>query len=197
MRPPSGPSAPELDVDAHVKAIRPGATCKGVLFAGIVERARRVRPDFDPTREAGIPARRYLPFLNYPYEELLRLIPHAARAMRPTAPPAEAVRRLGQGVFADFRSTHAGRVLLGALVDDLGDVLMSAPRVYSMTISVGHFESERVGPRHVRVRFEDYPGYLETYDVGVLEGAAIFFDVSGRVHATRSGPNSGTLDAEW
>lgn len=197
MRLQRGTAALEVDVAAHVRATPPGATCKGVLFAGIIEQARRARPGFDPAREAGVEARRYLPFLNYPYADLLRLIPAAARAIFPTVSAVEAVRQLGRGVFVDFRTTRSGRVLLGLMVDDLAEVLMSAARAYSTTVTAGRFETERLGRRRVCMRFDDYPGYIETYDVGVFEGTIAYFREQGVVRATRSGPRSGTIEAEW
>lgn len=190
-------AAQEIDVEAHVRATPPGATCKGVLFAGILERVRKARPDLDPSRVAGVEPRRYLPFLNYPYTELLRIIPAAARVVFPSAPASEAVRLLGRDVFVDLRTTRAGRILLGILVDDLAGVLMSAARAYSVTVTVGRYEAERPGPRHVRLRFDDYPGYLETYDLGVLEGAVAYFREQARARATRAGPRAGTIDVEW
>lgn len=192
-----GTAALEVDVAAHVRATPPGATCKGVLFSGIVEQARRARPSFAPSREAGVEERRYLPFLNYPYADLIRLIPAAARAVFPTLRATEAIRRLGQGVFVDFRTTRSGRVLLGLMADDLGEVLMSAARAYSVTVTAGRFETERLGRRRVCMRCEDYPGYLETYDVGVFEGTLAYFREPGVVRATRSGPRSGVIDIEW
>lgn len=190
-------AALEVDTAARLRATPPGATCKGALFAGIIDQARRARPNVDLAREAGIEDRRYVPFLNYPYPDLLRLIPAAARVAFPSAPLAEAVRRLGQGVFVDFRTSRSGRVLLGLMVDDLTEVLLSAPRAYAATVMAGRVSAERLGPRRVRVCFDDYPGYIESYDVGIFEGAIAYFREPGAVRATRSGPRSGTIDVEW
>lgn len=187
----------EFDIEAHVRATPHGATCKGVLFAGAIERARRARPDVDVAAVAGVERRRYLAFLNYPYDELLRVLPAAAVLVFPGVPPAEALRRLGRGAFGDFRATRAGSIFLGLLADELAAVLVGAPGAYSMTLSLGRFATERLGARHVRMRFDDYPGYLETYDVGVLEGVIASYREEGVVRAERSGPLAGAIDVRW
>lgn len=185
------------EVEDHIQRVPPGATCKGVLIRGLLDAARTVEPEFDPAPMVTRPKRRYLPFLDYPYVDLLTIIGATASRLHPTKPFEEAARRLGRRVYGEIRETTAGRILMDALSSGLPAVLMNADRSYSVFISVGSFDTTRVDERHVRVGFAEYPGFLESYDVGVFEGALAAFGATGEVRATRHDAMRGHIDVRW
>ncbi len=128
-----------------------------------------------------MPQRRYLPFLSYPYADVIRLIVAAGRVMHPRGTIAEGVRRVGHTAYDRLLSTRAGSALFGAFVHDPERILLLGPRAYKLSINFGTVAAEPSGERRVIYRFRDTPAMLETYQVGVLEGALRHLGVDGRV----------------
>jgi hypothetical protein len=54
-------------MDPMIAALPSGATCLGLYFSDVLDLAEKMRPGSDLTDLAGVPKRRYLPFLSYPY----------------------------------------------------------------------------------------------------------------------------------
>ena len=148
-------------------------------------------------RAAGLPHRRYLPFLDYPMAENLLLTVEVASRVHADAPLGEGLRRLGRTAFQTFLASHVGRVLVLAAGSEVGSVLMLAPRAYPLVMSFGRVATERVDERTMLARCQDLPAFVETYQVGTLEGVFAHFGLEGRVRIAMDDLANGTLEARW
>lgn len=194
-RPP--PFDRPVDVEAHLAALPNGATAKGLFLKDPVRRVEKVHPEADVFREAGVPQRRLLPFFDYPYDELIRLLDAAAKILWPDVPRGEALRRLGRGAYEALLSAQVGRVLFGALGSDFARVAAIGARGWKVSVSFGEVRYEELGPRHGAYRFREFPALLETYQVGVVEGAMSVCGVQGEVWTKLEGLGDGVLEFWW
>jgi uncharacterized protein (TIGR02265 family) len=166
---------------ATIAALPSGATCLGLYFSDVLDLAKKMRPGSDLTDLAGVPKRRYLPFLSYPYADVLRLIAAAARALYPKLTLGEGMRRVGHSAYERLFGTRVGAVVFGALGRDPARVLLAGPRGYGLSMNFGSVTAESVGSGRVIYRFREMPALLETHQVGVLEGALLQMGVEGSV----------------
>jgi uncharacterized protein (TIGR02265 family) len=168
-------------MDSIIAALPSGATCLGLYFSDVLDLAEKMRPGSDLTYLAGVPKRRYLPFLSYPYADILRLIAAAARALYPKLTLGEGMRRVGHSAYDRLFRTRVGAVVFGALGRDPAKVFLAGPRGYRLSINFGSVTAESGGFGRVIYRFREMPALLETYQVGVLEGALLHLGVDGSV----------------
>ncbi len=148
-------------------------------------------------KAAGIPARRYTPFLDYPMRDNLRLTVEVARRVYPRLALGEALAEIGRTSFSTFLGSHVGRVLVLAVGDSVGDVLALAPKAYRLSMSFG--EVRVVSREARRLVFEcfDLPAFIETYQVGTVQGVFEHFGVTGRVRVSLQDIANGAVEASW
>jgi uncharacterized protein (TIGR02265 family) len=186
-----------VDLEAHVEALPRDAKGKGMYFRDLVALTEdKVRPE-QLAERAGIPLRRYVPFLDYPMAELLKLTLTVASIVHPKLSSGDALRAFGRRSYATLLNTHAGRVLLASLGNDIERVFLIAPKAYRLVMNFGRFHSERVEERHVRFMYEAFPSFIETYHVGALEGVFQHFGVEGSVQVSLPDISTGTFDVTW
>jgi len=186
-----------VDVDGHVALLPADATCKGMFFRDLLDLASKTGSSEEIATAAGIPHRRYVPFLDYPMADNLRLTVEIARRVHLGVPLGEGLRRLGRSGFSTFLSSHIGRVLVLAASHDVGAVLMLAPRAFRVIMNFGNVTTERPSERHVVARCRALPAFVETYQVGALEGIFDHFGIDGRVRVAMNGLADGTIEARW
>lgn len=186
-----------FDLDEHLQATPPGATCRGLFFADLLQRVKVGAPHVDLQALAGLEERRYLAFLEYPYADFLRMLVAAAKALHPQRPTGEGLRRVGQGAYDALLGSHAGRVVFGALGLDAEQVLSYGPRGYRLSLNFGEVRAERVGDRHFRYVYRDFPAVLETYQVGVVEGALRHCGAKARVLVSMEALGDAVMDITW
>jgi|LNFM01.1.fsa_nt_gb uncharacterized protein (TIGR02265 family) len=183
-----------LDLGTVLSALPKGASVKGLYFAALT---RAVRAAGHPLPLPEISERRYVPFLNYPYADYTRLLFESAPLVAPRTPVGEGLRRLGQAAYSAFLDTNAGRVVFGAFSDQFDLVMSVAPRGWEIGLTFGKVRSERIGPAHYRLHFEDMPAMLETHQVGVVEGAMKLCGVRGEVLVDILAIDRAILDVQW
>jgi uncharacterized protein (TIGR02265 family) len=186
-----------IDLDAHLKALPAKAMGKGIYFADLFKIADGKLSAEELAERAGIPHRRYVAFMDYPYADLLKLTLEVGKVAYPKLPLGDAVRLMGRRAYVTMLSSHAGRVLLMSLDHDVERVFLISPKAYKLVLNFGRFHSERVGERHVRFGFNGYPGFLETYQVGVVEGVFEHFKIRGEVTLALTDIGAGTFDVTW
>jgi len=170
-----------IGLDASMRLLPAGAAVKGIFFNDVIRRASVAISEDALAIAAGVKSRRYLAFFDYPYADWMRIAVAAAEALSPRATPAFGLRELGRHAYDAFLDTHIGRVLLGVLGLDARAVLRNGPKAYAVVLNFGEITGELVSERVARYRFRDFPGFLETYQVGVLEGVLAHCKVEGRV----------------
>jgi uncharacterized protein (TIGR02265 family) len=185
-----------FDVEAVAERLLPTDTTKGIILNGVIERGKRADPSYDPHAILG-EEKRFLPFLDYSSKYFLPLVVAAAKLTYPRDPQKTALRKLAVPTFAEVRNTRAGSIVFDALGSSVEAILLAAPKSYRVFSTNAPSRTERIKAQHVRVYFENYRALMDSYDVGILEGALIAFDKTGTVTPKITGPADGYLDVEW
>jgi uncharacterized protein (TIGR02265 family) len=186
-----------VDLEAHLALVPRGATNRGIFLQEFVHRVRAVAPEVDLAALAGIERRRYLPFLQYPYADFLRLAYAAARVLFPRTPIGEGLRRLGHGTYDTLLDSQAGRAIFSALGIDFEQICRNAGTAYRMALNFGKMTPTQVGPKHFRIVYDEQPSFLETLQVGVIEGAARHCYVTPRIQIELRDLAHATIDVDW
>ena len=186
-----------VDLAAHLALLPLGATNRGMFIQDLFRHVEAAAPGTDLAGLAGVPARRYLPFLEYPYADFLRLLHAAAGVTRQRLAMGEGLRRIGHTTYDTLLGSHAGRVLFGVLGVDFEQVMRHGPKGYRLALTFAQVTSTQLGPRHFVLGYEGLPGFLETYQVGVVEGAARHCQVSCAVKVAMTSLASAELDVTW
>lgn len=168
-------------MEGHIALLAPDATCKGMFVADVLQRASRVTAERELFRAAQLPERRYLAFRDYPLAESMKLTVAAARALFPRYSTGEGLRRIGQTAFETVLATHFGRALFGILGRDIEPILLTGPKAFRLMASIGRISAEKSSFRTFTLRALDFPAFLETYQVGVLEGVLRHCGERGRI----------------
>jgi len=110
------------------------------------------------------------------------------------APLGEGLRRLGQATFSTVLASHVGRSILGALGEDVEAIVLSAPKVLRLLVNVGEFSTEKVDFRTFLVRARGFPGFLETFQIGALEGALAHCHENARLRVALEDLGTGVVE---
>lgn len=187
----------EVDLEAHVALVPAGATVKGMFFSNFFDKARDFASAEEIARRAGVPHRRYVPFFDYPFVDNLRIGLAASQAMYPAHGAGRALRLLGATTYEAVLGTHLGRVIFAVLGLDIEAVLMAGPRAYKLAVSIGEVKAIKAGPRYVRYEYRDFPSFIETQQVGVIEGAMQHYRIEPRLEVEMSDLANGTIHVTW
>lgn len=186
-----------IDIEEHVAALPRGATAKGLFLRDPLIRVQTASPDLDLFKIADVPRRRILPFFDYPYDELMRLLHAAAGVLWPGLARGEGLRRLGQGAYEALISHQVGRIIFMVVGNDFTRLAQVGRRGWQVSVSFGKVRYEELGPGHGAYHFEQFPAFLETYQVGVVEGAMRVVGVNGRIHVRVEGLSEGIMEMWW
>ena len=186
-----------IDLEAHIAKLPPGATAKGMFLRDPIQYAQATRPGADVLARAGISRHRILPFFDYPYPELMRVLVAAAETCWPGEPVGEGLRRLGRRAYGALTSAQIGRVIFAAFGNDFSRVAAVGPRGWKVGLNFGHVRYEALGEGHGVFHVREMPAFLETYQVGVVEGAMQFCSVAGEVWVRLDGFGDGAIEMWW
>jgi uncharacterized protein (TIGR02265 family) len=160
----------------------------------MLHRAKKIASEQDLLRVAAIPERRHIPFRDYPLADGLRLAITVARVLYPRYPLGEGLHRLGQTTFDAVLGTHVGRTIFGALGRDVEPLLLSCPKAFQLLVSTGRITCEKTGFGTFALRAASFPAFLETYQVGVLEGILRHCGERGRIRIAIDDLTSATFE---
>ncbi len=183
-----------VDLEAHLALLPPDATCKGMFLLDVLQQASRVTSERELFRAAQVPERRYVAFGNYPIAENLKLTVAAARALYPRYGLGEGLRRVGQGTFDAVLATHIGRALFGILGRDVEPILLTGPRAFKVMINLGQVTAEKTSFRTFTFQARGFPAFLETFQVGVIEGVLRHCGERGRIRIALEDLGTGTVE---
>jgi uncharacterized protein (TIGR02265 family) len=182
-----------VNVEAHAALMPPGAKCKGMFFIDLLKLAATLRSPAELAAAARIPDRRYVAFRDYPLEDNLRLCAAVAAIVYPKLPLGEALRRVGRRAFDVVLDSHIGRTVFGVFGADLDLLLLQGPKAYRLLVGVGDVSCEKLSPREYLLRARDMPLFLETYQIGVIEGVLGHCGRTGEMLVEMDGLASSTL----
>ncbi|MEO7110289.1 MAG: DUF2378 family protein [Polyangiaceae bacterium] len=178
--------APRFDIPPPlaetIAALPESATCLGLYFNDVIETVAKMRPDIDMFAVANLKKRRYFPFFSYPYADMLTVMSAGSKLVHPRVSHGEALRRMGKHAYARLSETKVGNLVFGVLGKDVKRIVLAGPRGYSMSSNFGELTAQITGDKQVVYHFRNYPALLETYQVGVIEGALETVDAVGTVH---------------
>jgi uncharacterized protein (TIGR02265 family) len=159
-----------VDLDGHLALLPPDATCKGMFFLDLLRLGATVAPAEDILATAGIPSRRYVAFRDYPMADNMLLSVAVALAVHSGLPVGEGLRRIGRTALDVVLGSQVGRSLLGVFDRDVEALLAHGPKAFKLLLSFGDVKCEKVGPRRFVLHARRFPAFLETYQVGIIEG---------------------------
>jgi uncharacterized protein (TIGR02265 family) len=178
-----------LDLAALEADVPPEAMTRGMFFADVAEALKK--------RGLPAPAKSYNSFGYYPQREFIMYAGNAARTIFPEETPREALRRLGQLAYPTFKETMIGKVMFGVLGSDLGSIMKLVPKGYAAVLSHGRAEYIEGSATHCHIRLTDIYTFLDSYQVGVFEGAIIACNRQGDVKLRLDSPTCGEFWVEW
>ena len=151
-----------VDLAAQKRLVPPGATVKGMQLQGLLD---------EQARCGHTPAGRYVAFRDYPAEELLeRLIETAARC-HPSVPVREGLRRVGHSAYGTLARSTIGKVLFAVAGTAPRQFLEMTTRAYSVSGSTGASEVLSMRDREAVVRLTEIYSFVDSWHVGIFEGA--------------------------
>jgi uncharacterized protein (TIGR02265 family) len=188
--------AAELDVSAYLARVPATAKCKGMFFRDLIDGAREIGPGSAPELRRRLQTR-YVAFKDYPLREHMELTAALAPCLYPKLPLREALRRFGWRAYPTFATSLAGRVAVGLMGGDVERLLDIAPRAIELSLSVGRVASRRLGERHYEIELSDIFGYVDSYYVGVFEGALLHHEREPVLRVSLRSPSDATFDITW
>lgn len=160
-----------VDVERYLKACPMEESTQGIFLQYIRDEVVKRTGSLPARLFEGLPRDRWRPFLKYPLRELMHLVVNAARILHPKLPLSEGMRRVGWFAYPSFAATMAGRVVLFAFGETLGDVVRSVPKAYAICVPEAQVSLTLQTERHFRLEFRGVHCFVDTYHRGVIEGA--------------------------
>jgi uncharacterized protein (TIGR02265 family) len=123
----------------------------------------------------------YVGFKFYPLHLWQRFIIDVARRLYPEAPLRGALRKVGLSAYPTFADSIVGRVVFGVLGKDLGRILRVASKGFEHSLNSARVELVASDERSVRLHLAGVYGFIDSYNIGVFEGAFKACDREGSV----------------
>ena len=173
----------DVDADAKARAIPDTFVAKGMFFSRHVQQLGAGWEEAQKDLSAPPRFGRYLPFVDYPQSDYVRIIAATAAKVYPRVGLCEGLRRLAREDFNVFAESTLGKVVL-SVVGDARSALLKIPLVYSK-MAPGDWEvsARDVDDGIVRIEFNPLYGSWE-YVVGQLEGVVLYYSGSPRTTVT-------------
>jgi hypothetical protein len=186
-----------IDVEAYAAGLPEEACTKGYFINQLAESVRESRPEAYPEFIARYPDRLPL-FRNVPMRDSLRRGVDAACLSHPDVPVAEALRRMGWLGYRSFLGSLFGKVVFIAMGRDLESIYRFGPRAHAHSEKNGtQAVYSRLGDRHFRYDYDPCFTWLDCYEIGIIEGAAMMCGYSTQIQVHLVERYRGWLECEW
>ena len=183
-----------VDLGAHLALLPADAAGKGMFLVDLLKLGTRAATGPELLRAAQLTERRHLTFHDYPASEHLRLAVAVARSVYPKVALGEGLRRLGQTAFDTVLGSHVGRSIFGILGADVGEIFLAGPKAMKHLVNFGRFSCEKAGAHTFVFRVREYPVFLETYQLGVIEGILRHCRATARIRVGLDDLASGLIE---
>ncbi len=141
--------------------------------------------------------KKYTAFREYPGEELLDLLVATAQGVWPNLPIKEALRRVGKIAFPTLFNSLIGKVVFGALSRDVTSIWKVLPKGYSVSSNVGSAQLLELHPTEVLVRMEGIYAFVDSWHVGMFEGAIELYGSTPDIFIKVMSANSADFHITW
>jgi serine/threonine-protein kinase len=185
-----------VELDEHLRRLPSGATVKGMFFLELQRLSEQASVWPQVLETAGVAERRYYNFRDYPMVDNLRLTAAVAAHVHPTIARGDAIRYLGRTALDVVLGSQIGRALFGVDGRDLEQLFLRGPRAYKLLLGVGEVTSEKVSSSVFRFHARNFPAFLETYQIGVIEGVLRHCGKTGQVRIALDDLANATLEVE-
>ena len=179
-----------LDIEAEVRSLPGSATIKGLFLLPMLLEASRRGLVLKTART------RYLPFVEYPLVEHLRLLVEAAHAFYPTLTTRRGLRKLGRAAPRALSDTLMGKVMWST-VTDVASGLELAARIYAITAPSSRVVIVESHPGDALVRLEGAHCFVDSNHVGTWEGVLRACRVNGSVAVRVQSARIAEFALEW
>jgi uncharacterized protein (TIGR02265 family) len=191
---PPGFIAPDdtapLDVDAIIAATPEDVGLRGMYYQSYLDELKRRGLPVDPKH-------RYLAFKLYPLRDWQRFMVDSAGRLHPELSLRGGLRRLGLSAYPTFASSMVGRVIFGVLGKDIERIMRIAPKGYEQSLSSCKVDIVEATATHARVHLRGVHSFLESYQLGVFEGALVVCERQGDVHHRPIAPGESEIYCRW
>ncbi len=178
-----------IDLEAQKRLIQPGATVKGMQLQALVDECKK--------RGVAIGTRKYTSFREYPGEELLDLLVATAQGVWPNVSTREGLRRVGRLAYPTLYHSLIGRVVFGALARDIHRIWGVVSKGYALSGSTGSATLVEVRDNDAIVRLEGIYSFVDSWHVGIFEGAVELYDAEPEVLVKKTSPTSADFLVRW
>ncbi len=162
-----------IDLAAQKRLIQPGATVKGMQLQALVDECKK--------HGVAIGTRKYTSFREYPGEELLDLLVATAEGLWPGQPIREGLRRVGRIAYPTLYRSLVGKVVFGALARDVHRIWGVVSKGYELSGSTGSATLLELHENHAIVRLEGIYSFVDSWHVGIFEGAVELYEAEPEV----------------
>jgi len=175
-----------LSVNVVRSSIAAGATAKGFYFNALLrelsEQGHHLE-EFGPYRD----------FSDYPITAALDLSLATVQRLYPTEHVREGIRRVAWSMFPTLLGTMVGRVVFGALGNDIMAVMRHANRGFEISLNMGRLEPKLIEPGLFELSVTNFQLLPDCFLVGVFEGSFAHYGHESEV-LIRPGANPKDMD---
>lgn len=180
-----------LDASAALAAVPDHVTVKGMFVKRMIDDAARAGFDMGARRP-------YRSFKDYPMRELMDAQLLAARTVFRQLTLREAMRRLGRTAFPTLMESMIGRVIFAPAGNDVVAAFRLASRGYRVSISDAEVSVRRGDDdRSLVVSYGQIYNFLDSYQVGVVEGAVLHYGHEPRTQIRRHSEHAADVLVRW
>jgi len=184
-----------FDAEAYLQAVPPAARIKGYFAATVAAAAKQRKVVLAHAHE------KYLPFLDYSLVEHDRLLLEAAKAFWPDLTVRQGLRKIGRAAVLSLLETTFGKTLLAGLTqpDTVARALAALGRAYPTTLSkpTPSVEVIETGERSAIFKVRDTWNFLDSQQVGIIEGLCRACGVRAEVRVAMDGFANGDFACAW
>jgi uncharacterized protein (TIGR02265 family) len=179
-----------LDLAAHLALAPKHGKVKGMFFRRIIEETKTVSG-------RSMHARPYFSFSDYPLADWLTLLHDAALFAYPKEPVRAGLRRLGRSMYATFVESMIGKVVFSVAQGNIMQALPLYPRIWSVVSNHGSAEVDELTEGRVVIRLRNVWDFLDSFQLGALEGGVSFFGVTADVKLHSISPSDADFEVTW
>jgi len=179
-----------LDLAAHLALSPRHGKVKGMFFRRVIDETRAVSGRV-------IASRSYFPFSDYALSEWITLLHDAALYAYPHEPIRAGLRRLGRTMYATFVESMVGKVVFSVAAGNVMQALPLYPKIWSVVSNHGTAAVDELRPGRVVIRLRHVWDFVESFELGALEGGMSFFGVDADVKVAVLGPSDADYEVTW
>lgn len=161
-----------------------------MFFRRVVEETRVISGKVLATRS-------YFPFADYPLSEWITLLHDAAVHAYPKEPVRAGLRKLGRSMYATFVESMVGKVVFSVAAGNVMQALPLYPKIWSVISNHGTAAVDDLVPGRVVIRLRNVWDFVDSFQVGTMEGGMRFFDVRADVKVAVLGPCDADYEVTW